>query len=89
MNDKLLINEVVDLLSTRHENEEDKKVKGYDGLSRRGFQGCKNFRRRGEKLWMEMWEKEVIKRNTDKNLKLKSEVGLLLTNKMKINLIPT
>jgi hypothetical protein len=84
MNDELLFNEVVDLLSTSHENQEDKKVKGYDGL-----QGCKNFRSQGEKLWMEMWENEVMKRNTEKNLKLKSEVGLLLTNKIKFNLIPT
>ena len=79
MNDELLFNEVVDLLSTRNENQEDKKVKGYDGL-----QGCKNFIRRGEKLWTEMWKNEVMKRNTDKKLKLKSEVGLLLTNKIKL-----
>ena len=75
MNDELLFNEVVDLLSTSHENQEDKKVKVYDGLSRRGLQGYKNFSRRGEKSWMEMWDNEVMKRNTEKNLKLKSEVG--------------
>ena len=70
-----MFDKVVNLLSTSHGNEGGPEAKGYDDTNRTGLQGCENPSRTGDKLWREMWENEMMKRNLYEKHKFKSEVS--------------
>ena len=72
-----MLDEVVDLLCTKdiHGKGDDKDHKENDNPSIRNLKGSVNPSRRGEEVWRRMWEKEIMERNSDKNLNFKSEVS--------------